>query len=180
MEYIQEHSFYILLIFIGVLLIFDSITSYRNKGVSSQSYRSRLQGILITSMISLTLLLFFFQMNMQKEVLVGFLGPLLFSFLTAWKKSNDTVVNVLKYQPTLFFDILESKLDEKGYPYFKESKADEAYLSSNYTTYFYLDDTNEEIKINWKDLDTSNILVSFPKFRDKILIKELMQELKEQ
>jgi len=41
-----------------------------------------------------------------------------------------------------------------------------------------LDDINEEIKINWKDLDRSNILASFPKFRDKALIKKVMEDLR--
>ncbi|MBM7621395.1 hypothetical protein JOC95_003268 [Bacillus tianshenii] len=179
MEFIQQHSFYLFLIFIGLLLIYESITKYRTKGVSSTSNSDRYRRVLYGAMLSLVLLIAFIQMDLQKEAFVAVVGPLLIGLLTMVKERKNTELHVFSYEPYTFFEILEKLLNSHGYGYFKEVKGNDDYLSSNYITYYYLDDGDEEIKINWKDLDKSDLQVSFLRFGDKAFIEELMKELKE-
>ncbi|MFE7064001.1 hypothetical protein ACFVAD_17865 [Sutcliffiella sp. NPDC057660] len=180
MEFIQQHSFYLFLIFIGLLLIYESVSKFRSKGVSSISSSDRYRRILYGAMFSLILLIAFIQMELQKGVFVAVAGPLLISLLTLVKERKNTEMHVWSYEPYTFFAILEQHLDSNGYEYIREVKGNEDYLSSNYITYYYLDDSDEEIKINWKDLDKSDIQVFFLKFRNHQFVKELMGKLKEQ
>ncbi|MGM0838550.1 MAG: hypothetical protein ACQEV7_20650 [Bacillota bacterium] len=180
MEFIHNHLFYLFLIFIGLLLIYESITKYRSKGVSSSSNSDRYRRIIYGTMLSIVLLTAFYQMNLQKEFFVAIAGPMLIGLLTMLKERKNTEMHVLSYEPYKFFGILEHHLNSYGYEYFKEVKGNDDYLSSNYITYYYLDDSEEEIKINWKDHDRSDIQVSFLKFGDMAIISELMEELKEQ
>jgi predicted ferric reductase len=121
-------------------------------------------------------------MDLQKEFFVAIAGPMLIGLLTMLKDRKNTEMHVLSYEPYTFFEIFERHLNRNGYTYLKEVKGNDDFLSSNYITYYYLDDSEEEIKINWKDLDRSDIQAqaSFLKFGDKAFIKDLMEELKEQ
>jgi hypothetical protein len=139
-----------------MLLGYESITKYRTKGVSSTSISDRYRRILYGAMLSLILLIAFVQMELQKEVFVAVAGPLLIGLLTMVKERKNTEMHVWSYGPYTFFGILEHHLNSYGYEYFKEVKGNEDYLSSNYITYYYLGDSDEEIKINWKDLDKSD------------------------
>ncbi|WP_156317669.1 hypothetical protein [Bacillus sp. CHD6a] len=87
-------------------------------------------------------------------------------------------IHIKKYEPKTVMHILERNLDDKRYLYKKDVKTNEDYMSSNYITMYYLNDSNQTIKIKWKDLETSGLEVEFQNFADKDFIKEVVGDLR--
>ncbi|WP_226680586.1 hypothetical protein [Sutcliffiella horikoshii] len=181
MDYIDQNMFPLLLLMIGVLLIMDAVTSYQQKGVSSISTGNRFQGILMTGVITLGLLVYttsnkYWDINSLYIALIPILVP--FIMMIMQRKKDE--IHIKKYDPQDAMDVLERNLDDKRYSFKKDIKANEDYMSSNYITMYHLDDSDQTIKIKWKDLETSGLEVEFQNFVDKDFIKEVVGDLRDE
>ncbi|WP_404444660.1 hypothetical protein LG307_17395 [Sutcliffiella horikoshii] len=180
MDYIDQNIFPLFLLMIGALLIMDAITSFQQKGVSKISTGNRFQGILMTGVLTLGLLVYttsneYWDINSLFLALSPVLVP--FSIMVMQRKKDE--IHIKKYVPQDVMDVLERNLDDKRYSYKKDVKANEEYISSNYITMYYFDDPYQTIKIKWKDLETSGLEVEFQNFADKDFIKEVVGDLRE-
>ncbi|MGD6872923.1 hypothetical protein ACQCU1_12170 [Sutcliffiella horikoshii] len=181
MDFIDQNIFSLFLLMIGVLLILDAITSFQQKGVSKISTGNRFQGLLMTGLITLGLLVYttsneYWDMNSLFLALSPVLVPLVMMIMQ--RKKDE--IHIKKYEPQTVMNILERNLDDKRYSYKKDVIADEDYISSKYITMYYLDDPYQTIKIKWKDLETSGLEVEFQNFADKDFIKEVVGDLREE
>lgn len=181
MDYIDQNIFPLLLLMIGALLIMDAITSFLQRGVSTISTGNRFQGILMTGVITLGLLVYttsnkYWDMNS----LFLTLSPVLVPFFIMIMQRKKDEIHIKKYVPQDVMDILERNLNDKRYSYNKDVKANEDYMSGNYITMYHLDDSDQTIKIKWKDLEISGLEVEFQNFADKDFIKEVVGDLREE
>ncbi|WP_404459114.1 hypothetical protein [Sutcliffiella horikoshii] len=181
MDYIDQNIFPLFLLMIGALLIMDAITNFQQKGVSTISTGNRFQGILMTGVITLGLLVYT-NSNENRDINSLFLAliPVLVPFFIMIMQRKKDEIHIKKYVPQDVMDILEKNLDDKRYPYKKDVKANEDYMNSNYITMYYFDDPYQTIKIKWKDLETSGLEVEFQNFADKDFIKEVVGDLREE
>ncbi|WP_404429017.1 hypothetical protein [Sutcliffiella horikoshii] len=181
MDYIDQNIFPLFLLMIGALLIMDAITSFQQKGVSTISTGNRFQGILMTGVITIVLLVYttsneYWDINSLFLALIPVLVPF---FIMIMQRKKDEI-HIKKYVPQDVMDILEKNLDDKRYSYKKDVIANEDYISSNYITMYYFEDPYQTIKIKWKDLETSGLEVEFQNFADKDFIKEVVGDLREE
>ncbi len=181
MDYIDQNIFPLFLLMIGALLIMDAITNFQQKGVSTISTGNRFQGILMTGVITLGLLVYTTS-NENWDINSLFLAliPVLVPFFMMIIQRKKDEIHIKKYVPQDVMDILEKNLDDKRYSYKKDVIANEDYMSSNYITMYYIDDPNQTIKIKWKDLETSGLELEFQNFADKDFIKEVVGDLREE
>ncbi|TYS69135.1 hypothetical protein FZC76_09425 [Sutcliffiella horikoshii] len=181
MDFIDQNIFPLFLLMIGALLFMDAITNFQQKGVSKISTGNRFQGILITGLITLGLLVYTTS-NKYWDINSLFLAlsPILVPFIIMIMQRKKDEIHIKKYEPQKVMDILEKKLNDKRYSFNKDVKANEDYISSNYITKYYLDDSNQTIKIKWKDLETSGLEVEFQNFADKDFINEVVGDLREE
>ncbi|MGD6992585.1 hypothetical protein [Sutcliffiella horikoshii] len=181
MDFIDQNIFPLFLLMIGALLILDAFTNFQQKGVSKVSTGNRFQGILMTGLITLGLLVYttsneYWDMNSLFLALSPVLVPLVMMIMQ--RKKDE--IHIKKYEPQTVMNILERNLDDKRYSYKKDVIANEDYISSNYITMYYFDDPYQTIKIKWKDLETSGLEVEFQNFADKDFIKEVVGDLREE
>lgn len=181
MDYIDQNIFPLFLLMIGALLIMDAITNFQQKGVSTISTGNRFQGILMTGVITLGLLVYTTS-NENWDINSLFLAliPVLVPFFMMIIQRKKDEIHIKKYVPQDVMDILEKNLDDKRYSYKKDVIANEDYMSSNYINMYYLEASNQTIKIKWKDLETSGLEVEFQNFADKDFIKEVVGDLREE
>ncbi|NLP51397.1 hypothetical protein [Bacillus sp. RO1] len=181
MDFIDQNIFPLFLVFIGVILIVEAMMSFQQKGVSTISTSNRFQGILVTGVITLGLLWYTTSSDkLDINTLYFALGPLLIPLMVMIMQRKKDEIHIKKYEAQTVMGILERNLDDKRYPYKKDVKADEDYISRNYITMYYLDDPNQTIKLKWKDLETSGLEVEFQNFADKDFIKEVVGDLREE
>ncbi|KMJ57783.1 hypothetical protein AB685_13110 [Bacillus sp. LL01] len=181
MDYIDQNIFPLFLIMIGTLLILEAITSFQQKGVSKISTGNRFQGILMTGLITIGLLVYttsnkYWDFNSLFLALI----PVLLPFIMILMQRKKDEIHIKKYVPQNVMHVLERNLDDKRYSYKKDVIANEDYISSNYITMYYLDDPYQTIKIKWKDLEISGLEVEFQNFADKDFIKEVVGDLREE
>lgn len=159
----------------------DAITSFQQKGVSNISTGNRFQGILMTGLITLGLLVYTTS-NKYWDVNSLFLAvsPILVPFVMMIMQRKKDEIHIKKYEPHTVMDILEKNLNDKRYSFKKDVIANEDYMSSNYITMYDLDESNQTIKIKWKDLEISGLEVEFQNFIDKDFIKEVVGDLREE
>ncbi|MEA3320791.1 MAG: hypothetical protein U9Q88_12360 [Bacillota bacterium] len=182
MDFIDQNIFPLFLLVIGAILFINAITNFHQKGVSKISTGNRFQGILITGLITLGLLVYTTSNENYWDInsLYIALSPILVPFIMMIMQRKKDEIHIKKYEPQTVMDILERNLDDKRYSYKKDVKANDDYISSNYVTMYYLDDSNQTIKIKWKDLETSGLEVEFQNFADKDYIKEVVGDLREE
>lgn len=181
MDYIDQNIFPLFLLAIGVLLIMDAVTSFQHKGVSKISTSNRFQGILMTGLITLGLLVYTTSnRNWDINSLFLALSPILVPFIIMITQRKKDEIHIKKYEPQTVMDILEKNLNDKRYSFKKDVIANEDYMSSNYITMYDLDESNQTIKIKWKDLEISGLEVEFQNFADKDFIKEVVGDLREE
>lgn len=180
MEFFQGiNLFYYVILFCGLAMIFDGFKGYWQQGVSAESSMARLWSLLLSAAITGFVSLAFNEAEGFYEPLIFLAIPLAFPLIVFFKKLKHIEVNVKKYSPSDFFSIIENNLEKNGYEYIKRHKEEDALISSKVITYYEIPKTKEEFKVEWKDLDQSNIIIVFESFYDKDVIKEIMQDLKE-
>ena len=181
MDFIDQNIFPLFLLLIGVLLIFDAITSFQQKGVSRVSTGNRFQGIIMTGFFTVGLLIYTTtNQNWDINSLYFALFPLLVPLIMMFTQRKKDEIHIKKYEPQSVMAVLERNLDDKRYSYNNDVKANEDYISHNYITMYYFDDPYQTIKIKWKDLETSGMEVEFKNFPDKDFIKEVVIDLREE
>lgn len=179
MDYIDQNIFPLFLLFIGIMLIINAITSFQQKGVSTTSTSNRFQGILLTVLITLGII-FYTTSNENLDInsLYFALSPLIVPFVVMIMQRKKAEIHIKKYVPQNVFSVLERNLSDKGYSYHTDVKVDDEYISSNYISIYYLDESDQTIRIKWKDLELSGLAVEFNNFEDKDFIKEVVGALR--
>ncbi|QFT90266.1 hypothetical protein FIU87_16500 [Bacillus sp. THAF10] len=180
MQFIQEHLLAIFLIFLGAALIYDGWDSYRQMGVSTSTTLDRFKGVLFSIVFAIIIIFTFYSGKEIDDTTRTFLvGIILSAVATTVTRLKRAELHLKKYEPKSFFQIFEKKLESSNYQYTKKEKANDEYISSNYITHYYMEHSDEVIKVNWKDLDKSSMEVEFKRFRDKELLIEIAQELRD-